>query len=97
MLIRSLVLATVATTLSLTAASAGARHTDPQGRFSVDLPAEWEAAQPENQKISLIMGRKTGNDVLGVCIVVVTETPQTTGRDQAEISEAMAAMLTKDF
>ena len=97
MLIRSLFLATVASTLALTAASAGARHTDPHGRFSVDVPAEWEAAQPESQKISLIMGRKAGNDVLGVCIVVVTETPQTTGRDQAEISEAMAAMLTRDF
>jgi hypothetical protein len=97
MLIRTALLATLASALALPAAQAGTRHTDPQGRFSVDVPAEWEAAQPESQKIALIMGRKAGNDLLGVCIVVVTETPQTNGREQTEISDAMTAMLTRDF
>lgn len=95
--IRSVLLSALAVAITLTPASAGTRHTDPQGRFSVDVPAEWEAAQPESQKIALIMGRKAGNDVLGVCIVVVTETPQTSGREQSEITQAMAAMLTREF
>jgi hypothetical protein len=79
------------------ASAAGSRYMDPQGRFSVNVPAEWEAAKPEGQKIALVMGRQSGNELLGACIVVVTETPQTKSREQLEITQAMSAMLTREF
>lgn len=93
-----LLLATALLALATTGpAAARSVYTDQQGRFSVALPGEWQAAQPESPRIALVMGRKDGNSLLGVCIVIVTETPQTLTRAQGEITEAMNAMLTKEF
>jgi hypothetical protein len=97
MLNRIVLSAALATLVTAPLAHAGSRYTDPQGRFSVDVPSEWEAGKPEGQKVALVMGRQNGNDLLGACIVVVTETPQTQGREQPEITQAMQAMLTKEF
>lgn len=97
MLNRIVFAASLAAIVVVPSAGAGTRYTDPQGRFSVDVPAEWEAGKPEGQKVALVMGRQTGNELIGACIVVVTETPQTSGREQPEITEAMTAMLTREF
>lgn len=78
-------------------AQAGSRYADPQGRFIVSVPADWEAGKPESQKVALVMARQSGNEILGACVVVVTETPQTTSREQPEITQAMTAMLTREF
>lgn len=97
MLNRIVLAATLVVMAAAPTAQAGSRYTDPQGRFSVDVPAEWEAGKPEGQKVALVMGRQDGTDMVGACIVVVTETPQTNGRGQPEITDAMNAMLTRDF
>jgi len=97
MLNRIVLATTLVALIAAPAAKAGSRYTDPQGRFSVDVPAEWEAGKPEGQKVALVMGRQNGNDLVGACIVVVTETPQTHGREQPEITDAMTAMLTREF
>lgn len=96
MLTRTLVSA-VALTCALSLPSFAGTFADPGGRFTVNLPADWEAAQPDSKQIAVVMGKKSDNEILGLCIVVVTDTPQTTGKSQAEVDTAMGGMLTKDF
>ena len=96
MLYRSLVSA-VALSCALSLPSFAGTFTDPGGRFTVNLPPDWEAATPDSKQIAVVMGKKSGNDVLGLCIVVVTDTPQTTGKSQADVDTAMGGMLTKEF
>jgi hypothetical protein len=97
MLNRTILAAAALLLATQAATAAGTRYMDPQGRFSVSVPPQWEAAKPEGHKVALVMGRQSGNDLLGACIVVVTETPQTKSREQSEITQAMSAMLTREF
>lgn len=94
---RALLLSLAVATFLVPAAHAAGAYNDPQGRFRVSLPGDWEAVQPDNKQIALVMGKKAGEEVLGLCLVVVTETPQTTGKQQAEVDDAMNGLLTKNF
>lgn len=78
-------------------AHAAKSYEDSAGRFSVNLPTDWEAVQPEGNQVAVVMGKKQGNEVQGVCIVVITETPQTASKPQADVDVAMSGMLTKEF
>ncbi|MEQ1755209.1 MAG: beta/gamma crystallin-related protein [Micropepsaceae bacterium] len=94
---RALLSAFALASIFVPVAQAAGTYSDPQGRFSVALPADWEAVQPDNKQIAVVMGKKSGTEILGLCLVVVTETPQTSGKQQSEIDDAMTGVLSSDF
>lgn len=80
------------------AAQAETTHTDLDGRFTVAVPEGWKAVRPDNaQQLALIMAKVSGSDVLGLCIIVVTETPLTKSSPQSEIDETLRVEMTKEF
>ena len=83
---------------SLFAAAAQAEsYSDPEGRFSVDVPKDWQAAKPNSAPIALIMAGAHGKDMIGVCAVMVLPSPETKSKTQAEIDAALAAEINDDF
>lgn len=97
MLFRRLTSALLLACATIPSAWAGSQYADPAGRFTVALPADWQAAKPEGTQVAAIIGKLDGEQVVGLCLVVVTETPQTVGKSQDEIDQAMQAALSKEF
>jgi hypothetical protein len=88
--------------LSLSPAFAdGTKFRDTEGRFTVNVPAGWQAAMPE-QKGSLALFMASPRDEAnvnsgGICMVMADATPQTKDTPQAELDEAFAQVLTGEF
>jgi hypothetical protein len=97
MLFRRLTSALLLACATIPSAWAGNQYADPAGRFTVALPAEWQAAKPEGTQVAAVIGKLEGEQIVGLCLVVVTETPQTVGKSQDEIDQAMQTVLSKEF
>ena len=78
-------------------AQADAKYADPAGRFTVAVPEKWASANSDTQQIAVVLGKLEGTELQALCVVVVSETPQTVGKSQAEIDDAMNTILTKEF
>jgi hypothetical protein len=97
MLFRRLTSALLLACATIPSAWAGNQYADPANRFTVSLPQDWRAAKPEGTQVAAVLGKLDGEQIVGLCIVIVTETPQTVGKSQAEIDQAMQAVLSKEF
>jgi len=96
-------LATLAA-LSFSLPSAFAADTqfrDGEGRFTVTVPAGWQAAVPDQKgSLAVFMAspRDEGKpDTGGICMVMADPTPQTKEMEQADLDEAFGKVLTGDF
>lgn len=84
--------------VSLTAAPAFAEsYADPEGRFSIAVPAGWQAGKPASGPAAAMVVKPDGGQVAGVCVVAVTEIPATKSMSQADIDQQFASIMTKDF
>lgn len=88
--------------LSLAPAFAdGTQFRDSEGRFTVNVPAGWQAATPEEKgslAVLLASPRDEANvNSGGICMVMADATPQTKDTPQAELDEAFEQVLTGDF
>ena len=82
------------------AAHAANTYHDPEGRFSVDIPANWTAVKPENRdKINLVMvGMQADSKTpLGACVFGVHAMPETTSATQAQMDAALDEVFTDNF
>lgn len=79
------------------AANADNRYSDPEGRFNVNIPEGWQAGKPDGTQIALAMIKAEGKELLGLCVAIITETPATKSKSQAEIDAATTAEMTKQF
>ena len=70
-------------------AQADAKYADPAGRFTVAVPEKWASANSDTQQIAVVLGKLEGTELQALCVVVVSETPQTVGKSQAEIDDAL--------
>ncbi|MFM9862618.1 MAG: PsbP-related protein [Micropepsaceae bacterium] len=88
--------------LSLAPAFAeGTQFRDSEGRFTLNVPAGWQSAVPE-EKGSMAVFLASPRDEAkpgtgGICMVMADATPQTKDTPQAELDEAFAQVLTGDF
>lgn len=94
--------AAVLFSLSLAPAFAdGTQFRDSEGRFTVNVPAGWQAATPEQKgSMALFMASppvEGDTSTSGICMVMADATPQTKDTPQAELDEAFAQVLTGDF
>lgn len=90
--------------LSFSLAPAFAEDTqfrDGEGRFTITVPAGWEAAVPEHKgplAVFLASPRDAATpDSGGICMVMADPTPQTKDMSQADLDEAFSQVLTGDF
>lgn len=72
-------------------------YQDPQGRFSVGVPANWTARGVESPEIALIMLGANEKDLVGICLVSVANVPETKSVSQGELDEALSQALTPEF
>ena len=95
-----LVIASVLSLVALTAsaAQAGTSYTDPQGRFTVAVPEGWRAAKPDtDQRLGLVMIKTSTTGLFGICLFIISETPLTKSKTQAEVDDGVTAEMTKEF
>lgn len=99
---RTLVAALSALSFSLAPAIAqDTQFRDGEGRFTVTVPATWQAGVPE-QKSSLALFMASPRDEAnpqsgGICMVMADATPQTKDMKQSDLDEAFGQLLTGDF
>ena len=77
--------------------AANSDYLDPQGRFSVGVPADWTARGVESSEIALIMLGANEKDLVGICVVSVATVPETKSASQGELDEALSQALTPEF
>lgn len=78
--------------------AAAADYRDPHGRFSVSVPEDWMADAPETASpIALLMLGVKGKELIGICLVLIQDTPETRGLTQADIDAAMAQEINEAF
>ena len=76
---------------------AASKYSDLGGRFSVTVPEGWRTVTPDlKSRIGLVMGKQSGNDFY-ICVVIVSDTPLTKSKSQADIDSDLAAEMTKEF
>jgi hypothetical protein len=99
---RSLLTASLLVAFGSAAASAeGTFYRDPQGRFTLTVPSGWSSQKPEQESlVALYMvspKNEKNKDAGGICLVLVSETPQTREMKQSELDDAFAQVMTPDF
>jgi len=97
MFLRRLTSALLLACACVPSAFAANQYADPAGRFTVTLPQDWRVAKPEGTQVAAVLGKLDGDQIVGLCMVVVTDTPQTVGKPQPEIDQAMQTVLSKEF
>lgn len=85
--------------VSILAAASAKNFDDGAGRFSVAVPAGWQAQAPSSPsgELALLMVGAEGKSFTGICIVTVGAMPETKSMSQAEIDAALSAELNADF
>jgi Beta/Gamma crystallin len=80
------------------AIAAGSKFTDQQGRFNVNVPTNWVANVPEGgQPAVILVGAIEQKKLLGVCVIIVQEAPDTRSASQAEIDAELAQTVDEPF
>ncbi len=97
MSIRSAALAAVCATFIALPLYAASAYVDPEGRFAIGVPDEWIAGQPTDKKAAGLLAKKSETELFAVCVVSVTDTPETKAMTQEEINRESAAGLGNDF
>jgi hypothetical protein len=85
---------------ALMVASAVAAETpyrDPQGRFTVDVPANWVTNDPGVQQIALLMAGIDGEKLVGICVVGVHEMAETRSASQGDIDQTLVEAFDENF
>lgn len=90
--------------LTIFAASAHAeKYNDPYGRFSVTVPPGWAAEKPNSNvnagapaEITLFMVGIREKKMVGLCLALLANTPDTRSMSQAEIDSKASSELTED-
>ena len=83
--------------MAFSSSAAGSEYQDPRGRFSVDVPTNWMAHKTDAPQIAAIMIGASGKELIGICMVSVTEVPDTKSTSQGEIDDAMGQVFTPAF
>ena len=77
--------------------AANSDYLDPQGRFSVGVPADWTAGGVESPEIAAIMVGGNDKGLVGICLISVTNVPETKWASQSELDEALTQAITPEF